>query len=321
MMAFKYILLLFVLSLTGCVNGIDYVVHGNAEPEIITEIRYISVEPDPDIWIDSFTQISVYENIDILWVIDRSCSMVVYEPSVLLGIEQMMNAMPKDVNWRLKMITAGGSDWITQSTTFPLTRGDDIDDAMAMYSQLPYDGSERGFDAVYKYVTADAYAKTWLRPSAAMLVMFVSDEKEQSSMTSSSFVVWYDSIRPEKFLSFIGNVEPEDSVCSYIPHTGMIGVKYMDAVNFFGGTIVDICEADWAPGVDDVAQKIEPIGEIELTHIPYKDTIVVFISGERVENSEWIYIESDNKVEFVDYPEKGSLVEVGYSIHYYSLTP
>jgi hypothetical protein len=320
MMDFKNIILFVLLSLvSGCVNGIDYVVHGSTEIE--TEVRYITIEPDPDIWIDSFTQIASYEDIDILWVLDGSCSMFAHESSILRGIEQMMNVMPSDVNWRLKMITGGGTSYITQPTTFPLTRGDDINDALNMYNQLPSDGRERGFDAVYNYITSDTYAQTWMRKSAALLVMFVSDEKEQSMMTAAEFVIWYDFLRAEKFLSFIGNVYPEDTVCPYVPHAAMIGVKYMDAVNYFSGTIVDICELDWASGVNDVAQKMEPIKEIELTHIPYKDTIVVFINGEKIENLEWTYNALSNAVEFNSYPEEAALVEVGYSIHYYSLTP
>ena len=189
MNVFKHLWFSVFLFLAGCHNGIDYVVHGEAT-EVETEVIILTNEPDPDIWIESFTQVGSYEQIDILWVIDRSCSMARHDASLMDGIDHMMNSLPTDINWRLKMITAGDGSRITQSTTFPLTRGDTVSDAIAMYNQLPNDHGEAGFAAVQDYIMTDAYALTWMRPDAALLVVFVTDEKEQSKITTPSFVSW-----------------------------------------------------------------------------------------------------------------------------------
>ena len=69
MNVFKYLWFSVFLFLAGCHNGIDYVVHGEAT-EVETEVIILTNEPDPDIWIESFTQVGSYEQIDILWVID-----------------------------------------------------------------------------------------------------------------------------------------------------------------------------------------------------------------------------------------------------------
>ena len=241
MTAFR-VLVLFVFSMfMGCDNNFDYVIHGQGEKE------YIVTEPDAEIWIQSFRQPAAYDEIDILWVIDGSCSMRQHSASLLTGIEVMMNSLPTDVNWRLKMITTGDGRAVKQPQTFPLTRGDTIQDALDMYNALPIDGMEKGFDAIRNYVTLDAYAKTWMRPDAALLAVIVSDEEEQSTMSAVDFQAWYQALRPNVFLSFIGNVYPEDSVCAFAPAGINVGVKYMDAVNYFAGTIVDICESDWCP--------------------------------------------------------------------------
>jgi hypothetical protein len=294
MNAFKYLWLSMFLLLASCQNGIDYVVHGE-KTEVETEVIILSTEPDPDIWIESFRQVDAYEKIDILWVIDGSCSMMKHKSSLLTGIEAMMNSLPADVNWRLKMITTGDGRAVPQSQTFPLTRGDTIADALAMYNALPIDGMEKGFDAVRNYVTLDTYAQTWLRADAAMLVVFVSDEEEQSTMTAVDFQAWYQSLRSNVFLSFIGNVKP--------------------------GTIVDICETDWSPGVQDATQKIEPFTDWELMHIPYENTIVVFEDGVRLDPAEWTYDPVTNIIEFAEIPTEGVLVEIGYAIKYYNLSP
>jgi hypothetical protein len=315
MTAFRVFLVFLFSMFISCDNNFDYVIHGQGEKE------YIVTEPDPEIWIQSFRQPAAYDEIDILWVIDGSCSMRQHSTSLLTGIEVMMNSLPTDVNWRLKMITTGDGRAVPQPQTFPLTRGDTIQDALDMYNALPIDGMEKGFDAVKNYVTLDSYAQTWLRADAAMLVVFVSDEEEQSTMSAVDFQAWYQALRPNVFLSFIGNVYPEDSVCAFSPAPIYVGVKYMDAVNYFTGTIVDICESDWSPGVEDATQKIEPFDEIELVHEPYKNTIVVFEDGVPMDSAKWKYIEADNVVEFDPIPDNGVLVEISYAVKYYNLTP
>ena len=322
MHAFKTIFFTLLVLFSGCYSGMEYVVHGSTtETETETIIKYIVTEPEADIWIDSFTQVEAYEAIDIVWVIDGSCSMIAHQTRLLSGIEHMMNNLPPDVNWRLKMITAGDGSRISQPTTFPLTRGDDIDDALQMYNQLPHDGQEKGFDAINNYITKDTYAQTWMRSDAALLVVFVSDEREQSTMTTTDFITWYNWVRPTTYLSFIGNVETEDSVCPYTTNFSTIGRKYMDAVNHYSGTIIDICEIDWSAGVDDATQNIEPFEEWELTHVPYVDTLVVFEDNAPMNPAHWNYDTAANMVEFTVTPPENSLIEIGYAIKYYNMPP
>jgi len=323
MTAFKNVLLVIFSTLfMSCYNGIDYVVHGGFDDtDTETEIIYIITEPDVDVWVDSFIQVGAYEDIDILWVIDGSCSMNAHQTNLLNGIDHMMNNLPSDVNWRLKMITAGDGTRLTQPTTFPLTRGDTITEALSMYNLLPYDGGEAGFAAVQNYVAFDAYAATWMRYDAAILVVFVSDEREQSTITAPQFSVWYGVQRPATYLAFIGNVYAADSICPYTPNSNMTGAKYIEAVNNFGGNVIDICEEDWAAGVDEATQKVKPIEEYELEHIPYEDTLVVFEDGLPMEKALWHYDSSVNIVYFDVLPIEGALVEMAYSVKYYQLSP
>ncbi len=63
---------------------------------------------------------------------------------------------------------------------FPLVPGDTIEDAIDMYNMMGRGGREEGFDAAYEYIENNSYAQTWLRHDAALPVVFVSDEEEQS---------------------------------------------------------------------------------------------------------------------------------------------
>jgi hypothetical protein len=296
---------LLLLALASCTTNIDYTFDISDEPGDL----------ETDIWVDSFTQVGSYENIDILWVIDRSCSMNDNDAELLSGVESMMNSLSSDINWRLKIITAGDRA-VVQSDSFPLTRGATYSDALDMLNTLPNDGGETGFAALYDYIMHDPYAQTWLRHNAALLVVFVSDEEEQSNMLVSDFTSWYRDLRASVYVSSIVNVDAAESVCIYPPFSSNIGYKYIEATDYFKGNVIDICSTDWSSGVAEATSRIEPYEFYTLTHIPYDDTIVIFQDG--TPYNAWYYSPLDNTVYFDETPAEGHLIEIGYSIKEYS---
>lgn len=266
---------------------------------------------DAEIWIDSFVQVTAVDGVDIIWVIDNSGSMNVHQTSLLLGIEAMMNALPLG-GWRLVMISADPDAALIEQQ-FPLVPGDDITDATAMYDGMETGGKEEGFDAVYNYIENNAYAPTWMRHDAALLVVFVSDEDDQSSVLADEFefVSWYTARRfGNVFLASIVHMPESSSLCDPYPSLADVGERYIAATNMMFGTNVDICSTDWAPGVIDATTQIEPYELITLTHQPVPQTIRVFVDGQL--SYDWYYDPSDNTVYFTAVPPSGSLVEIGY---------
>ena len=264
------------------------------------------------IWVDSFTQHMSIDGIDILWVVDRSGSMNRFNTELLAGVEAMLLALPIS-DWRLVMISADSRKAL-DSDVFPLVPGDDIDDAADMLATLTSAPYEEGFNAVYEYINHNPYSLTWMRPDAGLLVVFVSDEEEQSHVEyplPSDFVSWYGSLRMgSSFMASIINVKAEDSLCTYPPNPIDIGDRFMEATAAMGGVVVDICDTDWSPGVTDATHSIEPYESLQLTHKAEVDSIRVFINGTL--NHDWYYQESDNTVYFTIIPSAGQLVEVGY---------
>jgi hypothetical protein len=320
-------------ALTACTGGIDYVVHGEGSGETVyveVEVQgeteyveipiYIEVEVPGEteygeIWVDSDTQTSSIDGVDILWVIDTSGSMYRFDAQLMDGIEAMLNALPES-GWRLVMMS---SDPVRagMESQFPLVPGDDIDDAMDMYNTMARGGMEEGFDAAYEYLVNNSYATTWLRPDAALLVVFVSDEEEQSNQHMIDVVDWTSWFGSQRggsaFQSSINNVAQADSVCASPPNLIDVGDRYMEATNFFGGVIVDICDEDWSPGVTDATSEVEPFESIKLTYVPsHEDTMRVFINGAL--NWDWYYQSSDNTVYFTVIPSAHEHVEIAY--HY-----
>ena len=321
--AFKMLMMLPLLFFTSCLS-VDYRMTGegeaSGESQIIEVPVYILVEVPGEteygeIWVDSFDQPQSVDGVDILWVIDTSGSMYRYDPELMAGIEAMLEALP-ETGWRLAMMSNDPTKASVEAQ-FPLVPGDDIGDAMDMYNAMGRGGREEGFDAAYEYIVNNSYASTWLRPDAALLVVFVSDEEEQSDdhfTDIADFKAWYGSQRGgSAFLASINNVAQADSVCDSLPSSMDIGDRYMEATNYFGGVVVDICAEDWAPGVQDASNRLEPYEHIELTYVVSDEsTIRVFVNGAL--NWDWYYQASDNTVYFTVIPAGNYHVDVAY--HY-----
>ena len=332
----KAAVVLLVTMIAGCTSNVDYVLHGEGDGETVyvevpgetVEVPvYILVEVPGEteygeIWVDSFDQPQSVDGVDILWIIDTSGSMNRYDPELMAGIEAMLAALPES-GWRLAMMSNDPATAVTEAQ-FPLVPGDDIVDAMDMYDAMGRGHREEGFDATYEYVMNNPYGATWLRPDAALLVVFVSDEEEQSDDHFSNiadFKSWYSSLRGgSAFLASINNVAQADSVCATVPNPIDVGDRYMEATNHFGGVVVDICAEDWAPGVQDASNRLEPYEKIKLTHtVSDEDTIRVFINGAL--NWDWYYQASDNTVYFNVIPAGNDHVDIAYHYEPYGAGP
>ena len=302
-------LLLITGMMSGC--GPDYGIIGHDEFIIEVEVE-VPGDPVGKQWVDSFVQPGGVDGVDILWVIDTSGSMFVYQTRLLDGIEAMLNALPTS-DWRLAMISNDPSA-ASNENQFPLVPGDDIIDAEDMFDSMNMGPWEEGFDAAYEYIVNNSYSSTWMRHDAALLVVFVSDEEEQSNgyfHNVSDFTTWYSTIRlGPVYLSSIVTQDPSVSVCSTPPSSVFVGDRYMEATNLYNGVIIDICADDWSAGVADASQQVDPHEWYELTYEPIEDSIRVFI--DHVPNNDWTYQSSDNTVYFTAIPDPGAWVEIVY---------
>ena len=325
---FKKLLIGAVGLIAGCQQPDYAIITGEKGETVYVEVEvegetvyievpeYIEVEvpvEHGEIWIDSFTQPMSIDGIDILWVIDRSGSMTRYNSELLNGVQAMLGALPT-ADWRLVMISADPTRAVT-SNEFPLVPGDTVADAENMLNTLTMATLEEGFNSVYEYITNNPYSSTWMRPEAGLLVVFVSDEEEQSEPeypAVSDFLSWYQMQRMGSvFMASVVNQEPSTSLCSLPPSIIDVGERYMDATNSLGGVVVDICDEDWAPGVTDATHSVDPYENLQLTHTPEDpNDIRVFVNGSI--SYDWYYASIDNTVYFTVIPSAGDLVEIGY---------
>ena len=142
------------------------------------------------------------------------------------------------------------------------------------------------------------YANTWLRQDAALLIVFVSDENDQSRIhveDEYQFISWALNQRSQVFVASIVNLSNDLSVCNNNVPAGNVGDRYINATNYFGGNVVDICSSDWSSGVSQAAEQVVPYEFIDLTHTPLDPNwIYVYIDG--ILSNDWTYDPSLNRI-------------------------
>jgi len=311
-------LLLMSLLLTAC--SPDY---GILPPEQIINQQYQQdTAIEGDVWVDSMFQRQTTNGIDIIWIIDQSGSMANDSDRIIAGIEAMLNSLPES-GWRLNIISTD-PDSAFGYDLFPIIPGDSLDMLIDLFASMQdLSGiDERGFSAIYNYLKYNDYSDWWMREDAALLVVFVSDEDEQSTSDFpfvSDFVDWFSSLKHpgSTFVASIANLSADETVCNPIPTPDVVGKRYTEAANNFNGAIIDICSNDWSQGVQDAIDGTDPYEEISLTHIPAEGSVRVFLDG--VDTiSGWYYDASRNIVVFEVIPDGGVLIEVAYIIDEFS---
>lgn len=278
----------------------------------------IEQQEETCIWIDSLDQPLLSSGVDILWVIDTSGSMYNDQERLLTGIKVMMNALPPS-DWRLNMISTDPI-MVLYDQQFPLIPGDTIDDARTMYTFMARGNLEEGFDAVITYIDQNTYAQTWMRNTAALLIVFVSDEEEQSfygvtdANVIATFESWLDAARSSQYVASIVHLPHDTGLCEDPYTVNDVGDRYIQVTKDYGGVVVDICSEDWTAGVEDVSKSLMLVDSALLKYTPEEETITIFVNEAVYPESKWNYDAENNSVQFIEIPGYGSHIDISYNI-------
>lgn len=288
-------------------------------PEIMSCTPDYAVVEQPEetcIWTDALDQPLLTDGVDILWIIDTSGSMYDDQDRLLTGIDTMMNALPT-TSWRLNMISADPT-MVIYDQQFPLVPGNTIADAWSMYTLMSKGPLEEGFAAAMTYIDQNSYAKTWMRNTATLLIVFVSDEEEQSfygvtdAVAISTFETWFDATRYSRYIASIVHLSEDQSLCEV--NSIDVGDRYIEVTNNYNGVIIDICSEDWSSGVEDVSEELTLYDSWPLTYTPQEGTLAVFVNDAVYPESKWVHDAEQNIVLFKEIPDYGSHIDISYNI-------
>ncbi len=296
------LLLIPILILSGCAQdiGLRY--------DVVEEVQIIG-----DVVVQTR---DVYDQaLDILFLIDRSCSM--YDDA-----QTLQNAMPTihqellspeftDLDWRLAVkstdpnegVLEAWVEWDDPNVEFKLSAI--VNESSDLFSL----GGEAGLDSA---IDSLAWDEDFHREQSDTLIVFMSDEVDQSGITVSNYQSMVDSYKGFPFVVTEGAIVPTRLGTTESPRCDSateLGEGYLDVSE----TVVDLCDtADWITVLDFVKEHVPTLNRVwPLEYQPLTvDSIVVEVDG--VEWNHWHYDGGDNAVYMDVIPQTGSNVVIAY---------
>jgi hypothetical protein len=270
------------------------------------QIQIEEIQPT-EVYIDSFIQPSRPEQIDVLVLLDTSCSMNDNYTQVSTGVELLrhdLNAVTNDYNIA----------FINTSLREPYFVGAfDNNSPIIDFIMAPWvlggDSTEAGFSALYDFTNFMPESVTYFRETADKLFIFVSDEEEQSGIPTNVFADWLKSEFAGVQRDVVSIVTVPDSECELTDYSANIGHKYIELARHYGKDGIDIC-SNWELWLSDSTFLVGPVNYIKLTYTPIEESIKVYI--DRFETDQWEYEEQTNTIHLFRTPSEGSLIEAAY---------
>ena len=273
--------------------------------------------------VDSFIQTNI-EKVDILFVIDNSCSMSGEQVDLAANASTFITTLDASgADYRLAVIT----------TDDPVFRGPVLSPSFGptlisefetqVVAGISGSGLEKGLEMAYESTLPGGDAEPggiFQRPEAVLSIVFVSDEDDWSANDVATFYVpHFEGLKNSANKLFLHGVV---GLPGRVLSCGILSQRYIDAVNLTGGVSSSICTATWAPDLEDLADgSMVANVDFSLSEIPIEETIEVFVDGVAVYTG-WSYNIDSNMLVFdlqAGPPEEGELVEIVYG--YFGVCP
>ncbi len=283
---------------------------------------------------DRITQVPI-PAVDVLWVIDNSCSME-EEQSALRsnfgafmqyftgsGMDYHVGVVSTDMDNRGqsgKLVRDGSSGTRYLDTTYSEA------DAIASFRErasLGTDGSsdERGKDAAFTALTTEATRTNtgFYRPEAALSIVVISDEIDYSRIAVDEFTSWMLGLKEDPNLVSFSSIVGPPGGCA----TAEEGVGYLEVTREVGGIDWSICTSDWASLLNELGLRAAGLKrEFFLALAPVEDTIDVSVvppgGGTPMRftsDGDYTYSRARNSVTFRDFvPEPLAEVRIAYTV-------
>jgi len=273
-----------------------------------------------DFTTDAFEQEGA-SDVDILFVIDNSGSMSQNQTNFKDNFDSFINAFYNaGISYQIGFITTDNKNLVSNSiitnlSADPVTEVNDIIDLISIHGM----GHEKGLLQSYLATQIGEWAgpgSSFLRPSARLVVIYLSDEPDQSSpaidpaQVSSHLLMLKGSMAMVTAHAVAGDFP---SGCSG-NGSAQFGDGYYDVVNDLNGTFLSICSISWGLQMDALARNSMLPNSFPLSNAPVVSSIEAYIDG--VIDFSWTFEESTNSVVFSTPPAEGSQVSIGYAIYY-----
>ena len=272
---------------------------------------------------ETFTQNSEKSgDVDILWVIDDSGSMADEQDSLGRNFQSFIDQfIEKDVDFKMAITTTDGTSlrngkMVGDSSM--LTRASAKENKNAFIANftkwIKVGTSGSGIEQGLKTSTSftDRYASSFLRKNAFLVIVYVSDEEDQSEKKVSEYLSKLHALKENKGLIKAYSII---TTKNYGQQWETLGKRYAELSAATAGISSDI-KKDFAAILLDMGGRIvNLIDSFALSESPYQNKIEVFVNGQ-ILTSGYSLDSSSRSIKFNNQslPAEGSKIEVRYKV-------
>lgn len=251
--------------------------------------------------------------VDILWVVDNSCSMAEEQEKLADNFPAFMQFfIDSGLDWHVGVVStdtyaddergklqgAAGYRYLTPASPDPI----------ALFPEMSIlgtrgSGDEKGRRAVHLALTdplKSGFNRGFYRDDASLNVIVISDEDDYSGSdpTRNEFINFLTTLKEDpELVTFSSIVGPVGGCPTAFP-----GPEYISVSEAVGGIVESICSSDWAPVLEELGLRAAGLRrEYFLSEIPVPGTIRV-----RVNDGDYFYQGIDSSLIVV--PEDRSML-------------
>ena len=272
---------------------------------------------------ETFTQDSSRDgDVDILWVIDDSGSMADEQDALGRNFQSFIDQfLTRNVDFKMAITTTDGTSTRNGKMvgdSGKLTRASAQGNKTAFIQNFTKwvkvgvsgSGIEQGLKTSTSFF--DRYGASFLRQDAYLVIVYLSDEEDQSDKKVSEYIAKLHALKANK-----GKVKAYSIVTTkdYGNQWETLGKRYMEVSSATNGTVSDI-KKDFAPVLKDIGGSIvNLLDSFALAETPYQNLVEVYVNSVKV-SSGWTYDAAQRTVKFsaTAVPQEGAKVEVRYKV-------
>ncbi|MCG3172095.1 MAG: hypothetical protein GMKNLPBB_00240 [Myxococcota bacterium] len=265
--------------------------------------------------------------VDILWVIDSSPTMKDEQEKLAANFKSFISFMESSgVDYQLGVtdmdLQTPGRQGALQGSTKIITSSMQNREALfAANVKLPSTGNadEQGFTAAVRALTPPLITgvnKGFLRPEAALFIIFVSDEDDKSPGPIEHYYRFFEQLKGpgnENIISISGIVIPFGGC----PQGTQVGARFSDLAKRTGGLQGNLCASDFSKDLESLGFSAAGLKErFPLSDAPEPDTLRVEVDGKQVDPPAWSYQADKNVVVFArnSIPKSNATVKISYTL-------
>lgn len=255
--------------------------------------------------------------IDILFVIDNSCSMGRNQTNLTDNFDIFMNVFQvSGVDYQIGFVTTDSHD--SQGVLISTTTVDPVTEVTQIIDDIGTTGSstERGIYHAYEALQTGGDfgpGTDFWRNDSKLIVIFISDEDDtMGSVSTSDFKTYVVSVKGgSDYVTAHAVAGDYPGGCNGNGDAAE-AYRYYTVVSNLNGTFLSICQEDWGTPLEILANESILLSSFPLTKEAVEGTIYIEVDG--LEETEWIYDESTNSIYFNEdhVPDAGSLIYVSY---------